>query len=176
MNLEQALSQPAFDLRTVLLRSNKPTTRDAGISYEQFPPLPHTLDVTNNRFMWFYGNYLAPEFPPQLQFEFREKVALGEGLGRVVLWVTMCLKTLGRQRPEIGYDERRLGKFRQDHPRPHLMADFLFTHRAPDSPFIEETVFAVLQVKSVGSLRRDFWNGQEEPRAADIFMTREVTA
>lgn len=52
MNLEQALSQPAFDLRTVLHRSNKPT-RDAVMSYERFNPLPHTLDVTNYRFMWF---------------------------------------------------------------------------------------------------------------------------
>lgn len=176
MNLEQALIQPAFDLHTVLHRSNKPTTIDAGMSYEGFPPLPHTLDVTNYPFMWFYRYHPPQEFPPQLRFEFREKDLLAQGFDRVALWVITCLKTLGRQRPEIGCDERRLGKFRQDHPRPHLMADFLFTHRVPNSPFINETVFAVVQVKSVGSLDRDFWNGRGAQREANVDMTREFVA
>lgn len=176
MNLEQALIQPAFDLHTVLHRSNKPTTIDAGMSYEGFPPLPITLDVTNYPFMWFYRYHPPQEFPPQLRFEFREKDLLAQGFDRVALWVITCLKTLGRQRPEIGCDERRLGKFRQDHPRPHLMADFLFTHRVPNSPFINETVFAVVQVKSVGSLDRDFWNGRGAQREANVDMTREFVA
>lgn len=176
MNLEQALSQPAFDPRTVLLRSKKPTTKDGVISYPRFSPLPHTLDVTNQRFMWFYRYHPAPAFPAQLRFEFREKTLLGEGLDRVVLWVISCLKTVGRDRPEIGYDERRQGKFRQDHDHPHLVADFQFTHTIRDGPLIEETVFAVVQVKSVGSLDRDFWNGRGAQRDVYVDMTREIIA